>query len=465
MKLLAAPGASAAPSASPSASAAQAPTAAMPPGHPQVDGMGDDEGGEGLPPGHPPTMGGASGGGGGEAMPGGMQLPRVPRDASSPDARVPAGTIEATILDENDKPLANVPVVLSVLRQSVAQGDSRSMQQGTTDAEGRVRWTGLARTSDWSYQVKVSNRGTEPNATATFAVPPFNLPNEAGWRVALHRFPVTTSLDGLIAAIEFSAASFDIREDAIEVTLEYQVVNLSPKAWSLGTGLELSLPPGFKGVRAAETMDELTVSPVEGKGVRWTGAFPPGQWTVQYDFKLPYDGEPGYDVDLELPPRVLNAAVRVAGRKGTQLRVDGFDPPRDEIATNGARFLTAVKRADPQNAIKHLSVHVSGLPEPGPEKWAAIAIGLVGLLAGIYALSRVTPESAAPLPVRENRRKQLLEELVTLEKAHRAGDVGPKAYARERARLLDAIADTLVDPDRKLAAAEPPPAKAKPARA
>ncbi len=426
-------------SAAPSTASAPAPTpmAAPPTGMPSGDD--EDDGQQAMPAGHP-----ATGAAQGEAGPG-MQPPRVPRDQSGASASVPAGTIEAVVLDGADKPLAHVPVMVSLLRQSVAQGDTRSMRTELSDANGVARFPGLSSTSDWSYQVKVQNQASEPNAMATYSTPPFNLISGAGWSVRIHRFPVTTHIDELIAAFEIAVASLEIREDAIDVSMEFNLVNLSPKAWSLGTGLDLALPSGFKGLRAAETMDELKVDSIEGKGARWTGAFAPGQWTVQYDFKLPYDGEPGYDVDLDMPPRVLNAAVRVAGRKGTQVKVDGFDAPREDIAPNGARFMTSMKRGDPQHPIGRLSVHVSGLPEPGPEKWVAILIGLGGLLAGIYALARVKPESAAPPPVRKRMRERILEDLVALEKAHRAGEVGPKGYAIERAKLVDAIADTLAD--------------------
>lgn len=410
------------------------------PAAPVMPGMGGEpEGDPRMPPGHPAT--------GGPGAPGGQEnpnLPRIPRDSSGPASSVPASTIDAVVLDENDKPVANVPVTLWLLRQSVAQGDSRTTKTATSDANGFVRFSGLLTTSDWSYQIKVQAQG-ESNATATYGSPAFNLMGNTGWMVRIHRFPVTTRFEDLIAGFEFVVASLDIREDAIEVAMEFNLVNLSPKAWGLGAGLDLALPTGFKGLRAAETMDDLKVEPIEGKGARWTGAFPPGQWTIQYDFKLPYDGEAAYDVDLPMPARVLNAAVRVAGRKGTVVRVDGFDAPKEDIAPNGARFLTAMKRGDPNNPVTRLSIHVSGLPEPGPEKWAAILVGLGGLLAGIYALARVSPESAAPAPIRKRMRARLLEDVVALEKAHRAGEVGPKGYATERARLLTAIADTLLE--------------------
>ena len=36
-----------------------------------------------------------------------------------------------------------------------------------------------------------------------------------------------------------------------------------------------------------------------------------------------------------------------------------------------------------------------------------------------------------------------------LERAHRAGDVGPKAYARERGKIIDMVADTLDGAEKK----------------
>lgn len=437
----------------------------LPPDFPKPGAEPGAPAGNALPPGHPPTGAQGAPQGGQPGQPGMPQLPRVPQDMSGGSMALPPGTIEATVLDENDKPLADVPVMLSLLRSSVAQGETRTTRSANSDANGVVRFSGLQSTSDWVYQVKVIGQGADPSATATYSTPQFNLIPSGGWVVRIHRFPVTTRMEDLIAAFEIVVASLEFREDGVDVSMEFNLMNLSPKAWSLGQGMDLPLPNGFRGLRAAEGSDNVVVTAMEGKGARWAGAFPPGQWVVQYDFKVPYEGESSVDVDIDLPPRVLNAAVRVAGRKGTQLRVDGFDAPREEIAPNGARFLTALRRGDPNTPIGKMSIHVTGLPEPGPEKWAAIAVGLAGLLAGIFALARVTPESAAPAPLRAIRREQLLGELVTLERARRGGEVGPKAYAEERARLLDGIADTLADPDAKRGGEEAPAPAKKRARA
>jgi hypothetical protein len=95
-----------------------------------------------------------------------------------------------------------------------------------------------------------------------------------------------------------------------------------------------------------------------------------------------------------------------------------------------------------------LTIHVRGIPTAGNERWLVTGLALGAAAIGFYFSRREPPkadrsESAA---ARKRARKTMLAELVELERAHRAGEVGPKAYARERAKLVDAIADTL-DPE------------------
>jgi len=397
-----------------------------------------------LPPGHPPTGHPSMEDEGGE--PG---FPKIPQDDSRADPSLPIGTIVAKIRDEQDKPVPNTVVTLGIMRTSVSEGEARSRATATTDGEGVVRFNNLKIGSGWSYRLSVTATAPEsPDAFATYSSDPLQLPLDSGWSVTLHRFPVTTSIDKLVAAVEGVDTVVELRDDVIEVSQVFDIINAGTTTWSLGRGLELALPKGFKAVRAAEAMgDQTAVS--SDNGVRWAGSFPPGRSRLAYDFKVPYESEPSFDLEIELPPRVLAARVRTAVKRGMDMTVDGFPPATGETSGSGVKLLSTLRQGTPQDPLRKLNIHVRGIPTPGNDRWLVTAVALAAAAVGFYFSRREAPkadrtESSA---ARKKFRQGLLAELIELERAHRAGEVGPKAYARERAKLVDAIADTL-DPER-----------------
>jgi hypothetical protein len=407
----------------------------LPAGHPPMP-IDDDQQ---LPAGHPATTGDAEDPG----------MPKIPRDEVRDDKTIPAGVIWATIRDEADKPVANQLVTLGIIRNSVAEGESRTRTQLTTDANGDVRFSGLKVGTGWAYRLSiVASAPDDPAAIATYGAEPFNLPLDHGFRVVLHRFPVSGSIDKLLAAVEGVDTIVELRDDVIEVQQVFDVINAGTTTWALGKGLLLALPKGFKGLRTGEAMEDHQVTPVEGEGASWTGSFPPGRSRITYEFKVPYEGEPHADFDIALPPRVLAARVRVASKKGMTLTVDGFPAAREEPTGSGVKVLSTVKQGKPDDEVRTLRIHIGGIPTEGPERWIAILLGFAGLVGGLYMAIREPPTSdrKATASSRERRRHALLEDLVALEKAHKSGEIGPKAYARERQKLVDAIADTL-DPE------------------
>jgi hypothetical protein len=413
--------------------APSAPPSSLPSGHPSIPA--DEQ----LPPGHP------------SAMPDDepeAQFPKIPRDDSRADPSLPTGAILATIRDELDRPVPNTTVTLGIVRTSVSEGESRTRPTAVTAPQGNVRFDSLKTGTGWAYRISITaNSPSDPDAFASYSAEPFQLPLEGGWFVLLHRFPVASSIDKLLAAVEGVDMIVEVRDDVLDVSMMFDVINAGTTTWSLGKGLDLALPKGFKAVRAAEAMDDHTAVATES-GVRWSGSFPPGRSRIAYDFKLPYEGEPSVDFDVMMPPRVLAARVRTAARRGMELTVGGFPPAQSETSATGVKVLSTVKQGSPQDPIRTIRVLIKGLPTPGSERWLFVTAALAAAGVGVY-FSRISPaqvDRKATVAARKKKRKVLLAELVELERAHRAGDVGPKAYARERAKLVDAIADTL-DPD------------------
>jgi hypothetical protein len=400
-------------------------------------------GDEQLPPGHPSMEGE-------EPEP---NFPKIPRDESRADSSLAPGMILVTIRDENDKPLPNVVVTLGTIRTSVSEGEARTRTTANTDANGQVKWENLKTGGNWAYRVSIQgNSPTDPDAYATYSAEPFNLPLEGGWFVMLHRFPVAASIDKLLAAVEGVDTIVEVRDDVIEVSQQFDIINAGTTTWSMGKGLEMTLPKGFKALRAAEAMEDHTAVSTE-RGVRWAGSFPPGRSRLAYDFKVPYEGEAGSDIDIEMPPRVLAARVRIAARRGMELTVDDFPSATAEVSTAGVKVLSTVKQGTPQEPLRSLRIHIRGIPTPGQDRWYVTALALAAAGIGFYFSRRApaTLDRQTSVAARKRKRKTLVAELVELERAHRAGDVGPVAYARERQKLVDAIADTL-DPEPRAAA-------------
>ncbi len=425
-------------SASAAPVAASGSASALPPGHPTVGGD--------LPTGHPSV-----------APDEDPMFPALPRDESREDPDAAAGTITVFVRDGNDQPIANEVVTLGILRTSVPEGEARSKQTAITDADGVARFSGLKTGSGWAYRATVVAAAPEdPSAIATYGSDPFNLPLDKGFRVVLHKFPVTTSLDNLLAAVEGVDTVIEVRDDVVEVQQVFDVINAGTTTWSLGKGLVLALPKGFKGLRSPEGMGDQQVVGIDDVGARWTGSFPPGRSRVVYDFKVPYEGTPTVELTLQTPPRVLAARVRTPTKKGMSLEVEGFPPPREESTVTGVKLLSTVRQGSPQNPIESLKIHVRGLPTAGPERPLAIVAAVAAVALGLWFALRAPPASdrRATAASRRRRREALLEDLELLEQAHRTGEVGPKAYARERAKLVDKIADTL-DPEPRTSGAAP----------
>ena len=77
------------------------------------------------------------------------QSPHAQAQDQSEDAPdLPAGTLEVTIADADDQALGGREVRLEILSQKISEGEQRSTKRAKTDAEGRVRFTGLATTND-----------------------------------------------------------------------------------------------------------------------------------------------------------------------------------------------------------------------------------------------------------------------------------------------------------------------------
>jgi hypothetical protein len=97
-----------------------------------------------------------------------------------------------------------------------------------------------------------------------------------------------------------------------------------------------------------------------------------------------------------------------------------------------------IRREEPP--LKNVSVVIRGLPTEGPARLVATLLSAGGLLLGlVFGTKKPSPRDW------RGERTRLLDELVELERARKAEEVGPKTYERARRELLDAIARTFAD--------------------
>lgn len=464
------PAASAKPSASASAQSAPSgsasalppghpPTGDLPPGHPPTGDMppGHPPTGD-VPPGHPPT--GAQPGEnphGGQASPHGpgggrRDLFDAPPDTATDDPSLPVGTIALTLKDENEQPLAGTAVSLGILHNTVATGESRERKSATTDSEGIVRWEGMAHGSATSYRVSVTK------GSATFGAEPFALSDRAGKRVLLHVYPTTSDVEEALVGTQ-GLVYLALREDSIVLEHLYGIFNLGAIAW-VPEDVTLELPAGYKAFNRPDSMDGVGVDEVNGKG-RLRGTIGPGRHDIQFRYQVPLDEEERQTIRIELPPHVAQMRVMVEASKSMGVTVPGFDPARKTKNRDGKRVLVTEKRVTRDSGgLRTLEITLTGLPEPGPGRWLALALAVCAVGAGfLYAQQRSSQKGPDEELRRDlvDAREALLRDIVELEKQHRAGAIGPKTYERLRGALLDAL-DRLVV---RIQSASPPPKQEK----
>lgn len=420
------PGPSARPAASASGSARPAPPAsaiasamasgALPSGHPPVD-PGD------LPPGHPPS---GHGHGGGDRV----KSPQVSKAAEDPT--LPAGVIEVVMVDGEGKPLGGREVTLGIVKNSVAEGESRDRRTARTDDEGKARFAGLSTASVFAYRVSTVRDG------ASYAAPPFNLPQNAGMKATLFAYPVSTNVDQLAVAAQ-GMAYVEIRDETLQIEVAYRIYNLSSTTW-LATDTVTPLPEGFKAFNAQRAMSDLGWEGAPA-GARFRGTVSPGIHDTAFRFQVPLPPGDEATLDLGLLPHVQAFRVISDAPKGLELEVDGFPQATPSTNNNGQKILVVEKELPrPDSSFRRVRVHLNGMPTKPRGRWYALGVALAMLgLGGAAAFQMKSGQAHDENDLREAR-KRLLDELEQLEKDHASGEVGPRTYEAARRSLLDALA-------------------------
>jgi hypothetical protein len=365
------------------------------------------------------------------------------QDLSEMAPDLPAGTIEVTIADAEDRPLAGVDARLGILSQKISEGEQRSSKNALTNADGRVRFDGLATTFDKSYRVTVQSGGGE------FGSNPFQLRDTAGHRVLLHVYPTTSDMSRTVVMGAF--VSVEPREDVFQLEMAVHVFNVSKTAW-IPTDVIIGLPDGFRAFAADESMGDDRFEAVEGRGAALRGTFTPGEARVAFRFQVPKPAESEFTIDLKLPQRVAQAQVVAAANPEMTLEVAGFPEPETRKTPNGERVLITMKTIKRgEDPIRTMSLTLTGLRVPSSGRWVAVMIALVfAVLGGFAARGDIHIASAEKVQGdRVRARELILQELLLVERAKTSGSLGPNAYERAHRTLLDALARIGVPEEKK----------------
>jgi hypothetical protein len=349
------------------------------------------------------------------------------------DPKLPTGTLEMAIVDPQGTPQPGASVTLGILYNSVAKGESRKRVTLTANERGVARFEHLDTGSAVAYRPMVIKDG------ATFEVMPFRLPEKGGTKGILHVYPVVEDID-TATIVSQSVLYTEVKDDRIQVQQAFKIYNFGKSAW-VPKELLVSLPEAFTAFTSQQGMTDITVDSIPKQGARIRGTFAPGQHMIEFRWQLPYTGEADVNFDVGMPPHVAASRVIAPASKDMKLEVSGFPTPQSASDGAGQRALITERQLRRDEApLKNIAVTIKGLPTEGPAKLIATLLSAGGLVFGLVLGAKKPPRKD-----RKSERDRLLSELEDLERAHRAGVVGPKTYERGRRELLDAIARTLVE--------------------
>lgn len=371
-----------------------------------------------LPPGHAPVSE--------------EQLRRVlgegpPLAHSEPSAEVPARSVRVRAIDENGLPLANTRVRLG----SMVEG-RRDERFATTDATGQASFADLPAAGRIAYRVSLDHQG------ARTLTAPFTLAADRGQQVFLRRMPTTRERDTLLQRIGQTVIEWKAGRARISQAMD--LMNLGDRTVVFGSpGLAIPLPEGFLAFESQPSMNDQRIVPDE-QGFRIEGSLPPGHVELSWTFDVPLSGDEL--VLRQTVPFEKTAVYRVIvdASDGMELDVRGF-PEARWVESSGKRLLyTEAERGPDDPPFGELRIRLRGIPSPGPWRFIAIGLSVVVLGFGVFIASRRGAEDAVSREERARHREALLEEMEQLARDHQAGEVGEQFYARERERIVLALA-------------------------
>jgi len=346
------------------------------------------------------------------------------------DPSLPAGSIRVEVVDEADAPVAGQPIRLGVMEQS----GKRESKTCLTDEQGTCLFEGLLTDTKHSYRVNAPYQGARYSST------PFRLDESQGQQVRVVRLETTTDDSRIFQVLGRTMIEF--RDDRAHVTQEARLTNLGEETYVFPDGgMKIRLPDGFKAVNARESMTDQQITGTDD-GVDITGSIPPGRATLMWTYDVPVSGT---DMTLEqrVPFATMEYQVVSDYVDGMSLEVEGFQTARVHDGGDRRFLVAGLMRRPGEPPLDPLRIRIRGIPGGGPLPYVATAIALVFLGLGFMFVSRPADPSVFVAKIREDRQRELLDEIAALEGERAAETVGPSFYEQRRRELADELAIVL----------------------
>jgi hypothetical protein len=267
------------------------------------------------------------------------------------------------------------------------------------------------------------------NAKTPFRSVPFQPVANHGTRGTLFIYPRVL--------FQFSLTSH-IDDEFLAVGGKFEITNNSWAPYIGGTdGLIIPLPKNFKGARVGD-QDQEDVAVSQGEGFRIGRAVPPGGKTFHGQFSLPVEGGI-VDWDLDLPLGAFQSGMEILQTTGMSVVVPPGVKGQTMTVPQGTYFVLPQISIKPKQSM-HMTI--SGLPSmPAWRIWAPRFAGILAILMVLGGLSFAlyrTSTARVGTAQREQKRAELLDELVELEKSDKRDD-------KRRAAITNELEDLWVD--------------------
>ncbi|MBW2224294.1 MAG: hypothetical protein JRF54_08765 [Deltaproteobacteria bacterium] len=285
-----------------------------------------------------------------------------------------------------------------------------------------------------SYRVNVPYEGARYSST------PFRLDVAKGQRVRVVRLPTTADIRRVFQVLGRTIIEF--RDDRAHITQEARLTNLGETTYVFPEGgMSIRLPESFKAFDSRALMTDQRLAATD-EGFEISGSIPPGRADLMWTYDIPLGGT-SLSIQQPVPFATMEYQVVSDYVDGMSLEVDGFQVARVHEGADRRYLVAGLMRRPGDAPVDLLRIHIRGIPGGGPLPYIAAAIALILMFLGVWLLFRPLDETAALAKVRDDRRRELLDEIAALEDQRKSEAVGPSYYEHRRRELTDELAIVL----------------------
>lgn len=353
-------------------------------------------------------------------------------------------------------------VTVRVVRESIgndAPGQvveitvGNATQQGTTDAEGRAEFSGLA-----AGEAVASVTVDGEKLTSL----PFMVPTSGGLRVILvagmaraaarreleeQQAAAAPAVKGAVVLGSNSRVILEFNNDALTAFYILEIVNSARARVDPGAPLVIELPPGAADASAMEGSSPQGV--VDGRRITITGPFASGTTPVQVAFRLPHSS-PELTFAQSWPVSLERVTFGVEKIGALAIASPQFTTTGDVRAESGTAYVLGTGGALAANT--PLTVTLSNLPvRTVTSRYVALALALAIAAVGGWMAWQPGQTGANARQALVHRRDTLLGDLTRLDARRPAAGAAADQHARRRRQLVAELEQVYGELDEQIA--------------